>query len=106
MNNRFMRVIVFFDLPMTTVEERRVYTRFRKNLLREGFIMLQESVYSKLVLNANSASLLRKRIHRISPQKGIIQLLTVTEKQYSNMEYIVGKNISAVMDNTDRLVII
>ena len=42
-----MRVLIFFDLPVKTVAERKAYATFRKNLLREGFIMVQESVYSE-----------------------------------------------------------
>lgn len=48
MNNRFMRVFVFFDLPTATAAERREYSRFRKSLIKEGFLMMQESVYVKL----------------------------------------------------------
>lgn len=48
MSYRFMRVIVFFDLPTETNAQRREYTRFRKKLLKSGFLMMQESVYSKL----------------------------------------------------------
>ena len=40
-----MRILVFFDLPVTTGEERRAYTKFRKFLIKDGFLMLQESVY-------------------------------------------------------------
>ena len=43
-----MRVLIFFDLPVKTVAERKAYATFRKNLLREGFIMVQESVYSRI----------------------------------------------------------
>ena len=46
---RFMRIMVFFDLPTITLEDRRNYTKFIKCLIKNGFIMLQESVYSKLI---------------------------------------------------------
>ena len=45
MSYRFMRVIVFFDLPVLTSDDRRAYRKFRKSMLKKGFIMLQESVY-------------------------------------------------------------
>jgi len=51
---RFMRILVFFDLPVTTAENRRDYTRFRKFLIKNGFIMLQESVYARMALNQTS----------------------------------------------------
>ncbi|MDY0244393.1 MAG: CRISPR-associated endonuclease Cas2, partial [Sphaerochaeta sp.] len=49
--HRFMRVIVMFDLPVLTRPQRKAYRKFRKWLIATGFIMLQESIYSKLVLN-------------------------------------------------------
>ena len=48
MSYRFMRVLVLFDLPVLTGDQRREYARFRKFLLKSGFLMLQESVYCKL----------------------------------------------------------
>ena len=51
MSYRFMRVLVLFDLPVLTGDQRREYARFRKFLLKSGFLMLQESVYCKLALN-------------------------------------------------------
>ena len=39
-----MRVMVMFDLPVVTTEQRREYTRFRKYLLKNGFVMMQESI--------------------------------------------------------------
>ena len=53
-----MRVIVFFDLPVKTVQDRREYARFRKKLVKSGFVMMQQSVYSKIALNQNNACLL------------------------------------------------
>jgi CRISPR-associated protein Cas2 len=48
-----MRVLVFFDLPVVTGEQRRAYVKFRKFLVKNGFLMLQESVYCKLALTSN-----------------------------------------------------
>ena len=54
MSYRFMRVLVLFDLPVLTGDQRREYARFRKFLLKSGFLMLQESVYCKLALNTTN----------------------------------------------------
>lgn len=106
MSYRFMRVIVFFDLPVTTLEERRLHARFRKFLLKSGFVMMQESVYSKLALNAVAAKTIINSVHVASPEKGLIQLLTVTEKQYNGIEMIIGDKNSDVLDSVERLVIL
>ena len=59
-----MRVVVFFDLPVLTSENRREYRRFRKYLIKNGFIMMQESVYSKLALNTTVASSVMDNIRK------------------------------------------
>ena len=86
-----MRVLVFFDLPTETSRDRKIYSKFRKFLIKEGFIMMQESVYSKLTLNNSITNAIREKN---KPPKGIVQMLVITEKQFSSMEYIVRrKNI-------------
>ena len=101
-----MRVLVFFDLPVVTSENRRTYSKFRKFLLKNGFIMLQESVYCKLALNGTTVNAIIDNVHRNKPQEGPVQLLTVTEKQYSKMDIIIGELKSEVLDSDERLVIL
>ena len=101
-----MRVLVFFDLPVTTSENRRAYTHFRKLLLKNGFLMLQESVYCKLALNSTAVNAIVENIHKNKPEEGLIQLLTVTEKQYAKMDIIIGEIKSEVLDSDERLVIV
>lgn len=101
-----MRVIVFFDLPVETSAERRAYTKFRKFLIKSGFIMVQNSVYSKLALNMTVADSIMRKVREASPGKGIIQMLSVTEKQYSKMEYILGERQTTVIDTDERLVVL
>lgn len=101
-----MRVIVFFDLPVLTGEQRREYTKFRKFLLRSGFMMMQESVYCKLALNGTVVQGIVDNVHKNRPKEGLVQLLTVTEKQYSKMDLIIGEWKSEVLDSDERLVIL
>ena len=101
-----MRVLIFFDLPVTTSENRRAYTHFRKFLLKNGFLMLQESVYCKLALNSTAVNAIVENIHKNKPEEGLIQLLTVTEKQYAKMDIIIGEIKSEVLDSDERLVIL
>lgn len=106
MSFRFMRVFVFFDLPVLTQKDRRAYRKFRKFLINSGFIMQQESVYSKLVLNGTAANVVAQNVEKNAPPSGIVQLLLVTEKQYANMQYITGSPDSEYVSSTERLVII
>lgn len=98
-----MRLMIFFDLPMVSVKDLTEYRKFRQFLIHNGFIMMQESVYSKLVLNNNSSVLLKKQIYNNLPPNGIIQLLQVTEKQFASIEYLRGVSNSNIIDSTDRI---
>lgn len=101
-----MRVIVMFDLPVVSLSEKREYRLFRKYLLKAGFLMLQESIYCKLVQNSTMADLTVDNIKKNKPVTGLVQVLKVTEKQYSRMEYIVGENKTDVLNSDERMVIL
>lgn len=103
---RFMRIIVLFDLPVETGEERRAYYIFRKALIREGFIMLQESVYCKLMTTPSVENSVRNLIQKYKPDKGLVQLLIITEKQFAKMEFIVGESKNDIIDSDERLVVL
>lgn len=95
-----------FDLPVGTAGERREYTKFRKYLIKNGYLMLQESIYCKLVQNSAVADALVDNLRKNRPESGLVQVLKVTEKQYEKMEYIVGEFSSDILDTDERLVIL
>ena len=99
-----MRVLVFFDLPTLTLEDQRVYRKFRKALIKNGFLMLQESVYCRMLLTPSSERAVMDVIRKNKPPSGIVQVLTVTEKQFSHMEYVTGEYHSEVVDSDARLI--
>lgn len=101
-----MRVLVFFDLPVTTETNKKAYRKFHKFLLKNGFLMLQESVYCKMALNSIAVKTIVDNVHRNKPEEGLIQLLTVTEKQYSKMDIIIGDIKNEILDTDERLVIL
>ena len=103
MSYRFMRIVLFFDLPTLTEKNRKEYARFRKFLIKTGFMMLQESVYVKLALNATITNTLMNNLEKNKPEEGLIQILLVTEKQYSKLYMLLGENRNEVLDTTERL---
>ena len=103
---RFMRMLVFFDLPTLTLEDKRNYRLFRKTLIKNGFIMLQESVYCRMMTSPSMENSLKKVVTDNKPPVGIVQLLLVTEKQFNNMEYVVGQYQGDVVDSEERLIIL
>lgn len=106
MSYRYMRILVFFDLPVLTSKEQRDYRQFRKFLVKSGFMMMQESVYCKLAQNSTAADIIIDNVRKNKPNEGLVQLLKVTEKQYSKMEFIVGNSRSEVLDSDERLVVL
>lgn len=98
--------MVFFDLPTETLENKRNYRVFRKFLIKKGFMMLQESVYCRLALNQTVANSIVESVRSNKPTDGLVLLLTVTEKQFSKMEYICGDKPSSIIDSDERLIIL
>ena len=101
-----MRILLFFDLPIETTEDKRNYRAFRRILLKNGFIMLQKSVYCKLMTTPSVEMSVKRLIRENKPPAGIVQILTVTEKQFSKMEFIVGKSSNNIVDSDERVVIL
>lgn len=101
-----MRVLVFFDLPSVSYEERREYQQFHKYLTRNGFMMLQESVYCKLALNQTAVNAITSNLRKNKPPDGIIQVLCVTEKQFSRSEFILGELNTNIIQSDERLIIL
>lgn len=106
MSYRFMRMIVMFDLPVETNEDKRNYRKLRKMLIKNGFVMMQESIYCRMVLNQSVERSLVEVIKKNRPPKGVVQLLTITEKQFSKSIYITGKSESDLIDSDERLIIL
>ena len=106
MSYRFMRVIVLFDLPMNTSLQVREYNQFRKYLIKNGFMMMQKSVYCKLALNLTAVNAIVDNLRRNHPDNGLVQVLTLTEKQFSRIEFIVGDSYSEVLDSDQKMVVL
>lgn len=88
---RYMRLIVFFDLPTTSRARKRAYTVFRRFLLQDGYDMLQWSVYGRVVNGNDDAEKHQKRLAANLPKEGSIRCLQVSEKQFASMKILVGQ---------------
>ncbi len=93
-----------FDLPTLTLNDLREYRKFRKYLLSNGFIMLQESVYTKLAINPTVSEQIRKGLRNNMPKDGLVFVLSITEKQFNAIELLVGAKGSIYCDSDKRLV--
>lgn len=88
---RIMWVLIFFDLPTETKTERKIYSRFRKELIQDGFNMFQFSIYLRHCASKENAEVHIKRVKDLLPEKGHIGILCVTDKQFGMMEIFFGK---------------
>ena len=101
-----MRLMIMFDLPTETAQQRREYRQFRQKLLNEGFLMIQFSVYTRVCVTRQTATFLENRVKKFLPHGGVVQSLMVTEKQYNDMHFLVGKPVDDVRNSSDRTVIL
>ena len=86
-----MRLMVFFDLPTHTKTDKKNYSRFRKYLINEGFMMLQYSVYTRICNGKDSSDKYLNRVKKNTPPKGHVRALSITEKQWADMAFIIGE---------------
>jgi len=97
-----MRTILFFDLPSVSSKDTREYTRFVKTIKKEGFVMLQESVYTKLSINQFTAESSIKKIRSLLPPEGFVSVLLITEKQFASMINLLGESKSDVIATDEK----
>lgn len=91
---RIVWVFVFFDLPTETKKDRKNYFWFRKNLQKDGFTMLQFSIYTRHCNSRENAEVHIKRVKSFLPPKGDIIIFTLTDKQFGMMEFFKGEAVS------------
>ena len=101
-----MRLLLFFDLPVEKKEQRREYSRFVKNIKRLGFYMLQESVYIKLCIDNQNSEFTISKVKLVKPKDGSVFVLSITEKQFANINIILGSKETDVINNDERIVIL
>jgi CRISPR-associated protein Cas2 len=88
---RIMWLFVFFDLPTNTKKERRAASQFRKKLLKDGFTMMQYSVYTRHCASRESAQVHVKRVKSMLLTNGKVSIVQITDKQYGQILNYWGK---------------
>lgn len=96
---RILWILVFFDLPTVTAQEKKIASKFRKNIMKDGFSMFQFSIYLRHCSSRENADVHINRVKKILPAKGHIGIITITDKQFSMMELFYGKK-EAKLPNT------
>lgn len=89
-----MWILVHYDLPMVSTNEKRQYTKFRKKILKDGFTQFQFSMYIRHCSSKENTEVHIKRVKSFLPPKGHVGILTITDKQFGSMEIFRGKELA------------
>ncbi len=100
---RILWILVFFDLPTETKKERKAYSAFRKNIMKDGFGMFQFSIYLRHCSSRENADVHINRVKKILPEKGHIGIIAITDKQFGMMELFYGKKEKELPDTPQQL---
>lgn len=92
-----------FDLPSVEDKEKREYQKFHKELIRNGYFMIQYSVYCKVIHFKSKIDSEELKIKKVLPNDGNVRMLVITEKQYSDMKLLLGnKKVNEIYNNSSR----
>jgi CRISPR-associated protein Cas2 len=103
--DRFMWIFVFFDLPVGTKQERQTATRFRNRLLKDGYMMIQFSVYARICNGHDRVDKHMQRLNAQIPSRGSVRVIQITDKQYERMKILVGTKKNNEKAQAEQLVL-
>ena len=105
-DERFMWVVVFFDLPVGTKTDRRTAAQFRNFLKNDGYDMLQWSVYARACRGDAGRKKHEERLKRNLPNRGSVRCLIITDRQYARMSFLVGKKSAQEKASSEQLLLL
>jgi CRISPR-associated protein Cas2 len=90
---RVMWTLVMYDLPTETKKDRKLASKFRKDLLQDGFNMFQFSLYVRHSASSENAYVHKRKVIKNIPEHGKVGILQITDKQFGQMEIFYGKKL-------------
>lgn len=103
--DRFMWLFVFFDLPVKEKPERHRAAKFRNFLLKDGYMMIQLSVYARICNGQDRGEKHVQRLNANLPEEGSVRVIQITDKQYERMKTLVGKRTKNEKTKAEQLVL-
>jgi CRISPR-associated protein Cas2 len=88
---RIMWLLVFFDLPTEKKKDRKNASKFRKNLLDDGFTMFQFSIYMRHCASRENSIVHSRRVKSFLPEFGQVAVMCITDKQFGMIELFYGQ---------------
>jgi CRISPR-associated protein Cas2 len=85
-------ILTMFDLPVMTDKERKAATKFRTDLLDNGYLMIQFSVYARPCISYEQMDTHIDRIKKFIPAAGNVRLMFMTDEQWKKSYTVIGEN--------------
>ncbi len=100
---RIMWVMVLYDLPTETKTMRRSANLFRKRLEDDGFTLFQFSIYIRHCPSRENAEVHIKRVKNMLPKEGKVAIMSITDKQFGDIEIFFARNKEKPMPMVQQL---
>jgi CRISPR-associated protein Cas2 len=81
-------IMAMFDLPVLTDKQKKVASRFRKDLLDDGYLMIQWSVYARPCVSYEQMDTHIARVKSMTPESGMF----ITDEQWGKSVTVIGPN--------------
>ena len=78
MRDRKGIIIIAFDLPAITPKDKANYRKFRSYLIKNGYMIFQESLYYKIIKNSLDSQKEIRMVSSLAPDSGNIIALPLT----------------------------
>ena len=98
-------LLLFFDFPMKTEQNRKNYRGFIKNIKNLGFIRLQESVYVRLQRSTRSTKGDISNVRKYAPSDGDVMILPLTVGDFAKLVCVAGDGFDVHLLCDDFIVI-
>ena len=85
-----MRILVMLH-PTNKRGTKTAYTKLRKFLIADGYLMLQPELFMRIGTNRKGIEKHLRRIQEFNPGTGVVRILKLTEKQFKSIIYLTGE---------------
>ena len=85
-------ILLFFDLPAKTSQEKKEYRTLVNNLKKGGYRRIQKSIFAKHLRNSGSVKGEIQTIGATAPT-GNVALLPISAKQFSEISCVGGEEL-------------
>jgi CRISPR-associated protein Cas2 len=99
-------LLVMFDLPVKTAEQRKSANKYREMLYDRGFAQAQLSVYCKYLINSTGVRSALPMLRGMVPEGGAVRVLRLTDEQWAAMYRFYGPDAVAPEDRPEQLTLL